>query len=312
MKLLFAGTPLFAVPSLEAISRQYPICSVLTAPDKPMGRGRKNHFSPVKNKALELGLTLLQPAKLNSEFIENVKSLEPELLVVAAYGKIFKKLFLDIFPQGAVNVHPSLLPKYRGAAPIPAAILAGEKLTGVTIQRLALSMDAGDILMQREYALKGDENREELTKVLSLIGAELLVSVIDKLAVAKIKGIPQIEEEATYCKKVDKNNGQIDWNSSAKYIYRMMRAYIHWPGIFTQFKGVKLFLHKVGVYTKEYSLNNRQIGRVLGIDKEYGILIHTGKGILYIKELQLEYKKILDWSAFLNGHKDLIGSILGG
>jgi methionyl-tRNA formyltransferase len=312
MRLLFAGTPQFAIPALATAAAEHDICGVLTAPDSRAGRGRATLAPAVKQKAVELGLPVFQPETINESFIEQVRAAAPELLVVAAFGVIFRKPFLDAFPRGAINVHPSLLPRYRGPSPISAAILAGDAETGVTIQRLALKMDSGDILAQARRPLSGDETTGSLTKDLSLIGAELLKTVLRDMEDHTLRALAQEEERASYCRLVRKQDGRIDWQNGAEYISRMIRAYDPWPGAYTAYKGQNLYFRRGYLCTEGFSGTENTAGTVLGVDKQHGILIHTNNGILCIQELQLEFKRSCSWRDFLNGHKDFIGSILGG
>ena len=182
MRVLFAGSPSLAVPCLARIARERDVCAVLTAADQPAGRGRTFTPTPVKETAVSLGIRVLQPERLDERAMEDVKSCSPDILVVAAYGRIFKKEFLDLFPLGGINVHPSLLPRYRGPSPIAAAIIAGDAITGVTIQRIALSFDTGDILAQARFPLGGDESAGSLGESLAAIGADLLSSVLGDMA----------------------------------------------------------------------------------------------------------------------------------
>jgi methionyl-tRNA formyltransferase len=313
MKVLFAGTPDFAVKPLIQIARNFPICGVLTSPDKSAGRGRdKKALPPVKKAALELSLPVFQPEILDENFQTAVRELKPDILVVAAYHKIFRKNFLEIFPQGGLNIHPSLLPKYRGPSPIQAAILAGDRETGVTIQALALKMDEGDIFSQKRIALNGTETSLGLTLTASEIGAELIVDVLKDINGGKQKGIPQNHKDATYCRIIKKEDGLINWNNDAEKIERMIRAYIPWPRAYTVFKGLNLYFLQGGVYLNGEKRHNRQPGFVLGLDKQKGILIQSGYGILNIERLQLQAKRALFWKDFINGQKDLIGYKLGG
>ncbi|MBN1797386.1 MAG: methionyl-tRNA formyltransferase [Spirochaetales bacterium] len=312
MRLLFAGTPRFAVPSLETLAKEHDICAVLTAPDRQAGRGNKVIPSAVKQSAEALGLPLYQPEKLDDEFIAEIKALKAELLAVAAYGVIFKEKFLNIFPRGGINLHPSLLPKYRGPSPIPAVILAGERETGVTIQTLALKMDAGDILAQERYPLAGGETTVDLSQTLSEQGAQLLLSAVNAIQNGTAEARPQRAEEVSFCKLVRKEHGRIDWRKEADYISRMIRAYYPWPGVYTTFKDKKLFFLQGFTYKERVFKSGHTPGEVLGVDKQCGILINTNNGILCIKELQVEFKKPSAWKDFLNGHKDFIGAKLGG
>jgi methionyl-tRNA formyltransferase len=287
MKVFFAGTPDFAIPVLEAVAKTMPICGVLTAPDKPQGRGKMLEFPPVKEKAIELGLHLLQPAILDDQLIEDVKTLQPDILVVAAYGKIFKENFLSLFPMGGINLHPSLLPLYRGPAPIPAVILAGDSGNGVTVQRLALKMDSGDILSQAQFPLTGNETTESLTRMSSEQGAAMVVDVLGKIESGTITGITQDNSKATYCKLIKKENGLIDWKNTAINIERQVRAYNPWPKAHTSFDGKTLSITSACIFPGS-SDQDAQPGYVLGVDKQCGILVKTGMGILGVKRLQIQ------------------------
>jgi methionyl-tRNA formyltransferase len=242
-----------------------------------------------------------------------VRALKPDLMAVFAYSKIFGPKFLSLFGEGAVNIHPSLLPKYRGPAPIPAAILAGETQTGVTAQYLGLKMDSGDILLQKELCLKENENAGEVESRVAPLGAELLVQAVSLIESGKVRPVPQDEASATYCPMLAKEDGRIDWNQSAVQISRQVRAYTPWPLAYTSFNDQKLSILRArapeldaGEYAKDPP------GKVVGIDKAIGILIKTNQGILSVEELQLQSRKALGWKAFLNGTPDFTGSVLGG
>jgi len=312
MRVLFCGSPLFAVPSLEAIAANHEVLGVLTNHDRSAGRGKHSQQTPVKAKALELGLPLFQPERIDNVFINLIKNLNPELLAVAAYGKIFKSNFLDIFSKGGINLHPSLLPQLRGPSPIPAVILAGHKQSGVTIQRLALEMDSGHILAQKRIGLTGKEATASLTEKLAVMGAGLFVTTIDSLEKGVVKEYAQKEEEASYCKIIKKNDGLIDWGTSADMIERLVRAYNPWPQAFTNYKGLRLAILSGGVLPEKRDFSSARNGGVVGVDKSYGILVKTGQGMLYIEKLQLQSKKPNDWRSFLNGQRTFIGSFLGG
>jgi len=312
MRVLFAGSPALGVPSLEAVAQRHRVCGVLTNPDRPGGRGNRPTATPVKLKALELGLPVLQPGKLDPAFMAEVKLLAAEILVVAAFGTIFRREFLELFPRGGINLHPSLLPKYRGMSPIPAVILAGEKETGVTIQRLALKLDSGEILASERVELDGTETTSSLSGRLSRLGAGLLASTLEAIAAGVARGRVQDESEATYCGAVKKEQGRIDWKAPAETIERMIRAFDPWPRVYTHWKGRQLCLHQGSVYPLERSAAGRSEGLVFGVDNRYGILVQTGEGVLAIRRLQLQAKREMDWRAFLNGNRDFVGSALGG
>ena len=316
MRIVFAGSPTLSVPALEAVQHGHQVCAVLTKPDQPKGRSHIPEATAVKLKALELGLTIFQPEQLDRTFLDSVNALQPELLVAVAFGKIFKQDLLELFPYGGINLHPSLLPKHRGPSPIPAAILAGDNETGVSIQRLALKMDAGAILAAERLPLSGTETTGSLSTVLSEIGSRLLVTVLGGLEKwrsgrSKLPEETQREEEASYCRLVEKNDGCINWAEPAELIERKIRAYYPWPGSFSNCRGRRLTILAAGVCSHDKASGQAK-GLVLGTDKRYGILINTGKQVLYVTRLQLQAKKALDWQAFLNGQRDFVGTQLGG
>lgn len=311
MRILFAGSPDFAVPSLVAVQEAFPISAVLTNPDRPVGRGKQPIATPVKRKAHALDLPVLQTQSLDAPFLEQLRAFHPELLVVVAFGRIFSREFLEFFPQGGINLHASVLPKYRGPSPVTAAILDGEAETGVTVQQLAPKMDAGAILDSRLLPLTGRETTGSLSGVLAELGAELLPAILADLAQDRIRPVAQDESQATYCKLVRKEDGRIDWRAEAGTIERMIRAYDPWPRAFTSWGGRRVNLLAGGVYPEDVDTEGKKRGLVLDIDNRYGILVNTGAGVLYVSRLQLQAKKPLDWRPFLNGQKDFIGAQLG-
>jgi methionyl-tRNA formyltransferase len=230
---------------------------------------------------------------------------------VAAYGRIFPEEFLSLFPRGGLNVHPSLLPRHRGPSPIPAAILAGDGETGVSVQRLAARMDSGDILAARRIPLSGKETTGSLTPVLAGIGAELLARVLEEVAQGREQGRPQEEAEATYCRLVRKQDGRLPWEREAGELERLVRAYDPWPGAFTSWRGQGLLLLEAAVYPLPLPQEAAAQGLVFGTDNRYGILVRAGRGALGVTRLQLQAKKPMDWRSFLNGRRDFVGSRLG-
>jgi methionyl-tRNA formyltransferase len=312
MRVLFAGTPSLAVPSLQKIAR----CAVgaLTSPDQPSGRGRSCASSPVKEAALSLGLKLFQPPRLDAAFIEEVRALAPDLLVVAAYGKIFRRAFLEVFPLGGINLHPSLLPRFRGPSPVSAAILAGDPETGVTVQRIALKFDTGDILAQERYPLNGNETTSTLGEALAARGAGLVESIIARYEAGNPPTpIPQREEEASYCHPLRKEEGLVDWGEPADLIEKKIRAYDPWPRSSTTLAGELLLLLKSHVHPDTLGSETapKAPGVILAADKAHGLLVQAGKGILAVERLQPRFKKAMDWRAFMNGHPEVIGQRLG-
>ena len=302
-----------AVPCLRKIAPTSEIAGVLTSADQPSGRGRAMVCSPVKEAALSLGLPLFQPQRLDADFIATVRGLEPQLLVVAAYGKIFRPAFLELFPLGGINVHPSLLPRHRGPSPISAAILEGDPITGVTIQRIAQKFDTGDILRQTRHPLRGDETTATLTEALAAEGSDLLLSVLNDLAAGNAPAlIVQNEAEATYSHTVRKEDGRVRWEEPAELIERKVRAFDPWPRAFTSLGAETLLVLKSHVYPDTLPQESTGTpGLAVKAEKKHGLLVHTGRGILAVERLQLQFKKPLDWQAFLNGHPEIIGTRLG-
>ena len=308
MKILYAATPEIAVPVLETLSENYQVCAVLTNPDTVSGRGRKEKVGPVKAKALELGIPVFQPDSLNSETRQKIMELNPDILICFAYKKIFGPKFLSLFKYPGLNIHPSLLPKYRGPSPINAAILNMDVKTGICVQTLVLKMDAGNIIEREEFPLAGNETAESLGSIAAEKSRDLIIKAINKIENG-YEGTAQEEAKATYTSIIDKNDGVIDWNKTAEELEAQIRAYTPWPKSFTFFDGKRLTILASKVYAKK-GLQDKP-GKVSGIDKNEGILIQTGKGTLSVQTLQLEGKKALDWKSFLNGAKNFAESCLG-
>ncbi|MDA3852454.1 MAG: methionyl-tRNA formyltransferase [Spirochaetaceae bacterium] len=310
MRIVFAGTPAIAVPSLELLAKDYEIL-VLTNPDRPKGRGKKMIYSAVKEKALELELPMVQPEKLDEDLLRRVKDFQGDLLVCIAYGKIFKQQFLDLFPLGGINLHPSRLPELRGPSPLSAAISAGLECSAITVQRLALKMDSGDILVQQDLSIDSRETTQSLTEKVAEMGAPLLLKVVQSIQNGSYSAVPQKENQASYCRLLQKIDGQLDWQQSAEKIDRQIRACSPWPGAFTHWGGQQLYIRQAIPYEDPKFLPQGQPGRVLGVDKKAGILVETGRGILAAQRLQLQSRKNLDFLSFLNGNKELVNSQLG-
>ncbi len=317
MKILFAGTPDIAVPSLQAIyeSSNCNFLAVLTNPDKPFGRGRRLEKSPVKKKAIDLGLLCYTPDKIDDKFCLKMKQFDFDLLVCFAYGKIFSKEFLEIFRYGGINVHPSLLPKYRGASPLISTILNRDKVGGISIQTLADEMDSGDILLQEEFLLTGRENILDLSKFCGESGAVLVSRVLNDFEKFYKNRTKQDDFEAIYCKKISREDAFIDWNRSALEIDAQIRAISPNPKCYTFYKNLELYiieaepLEPKGVLTN--NIEGSVVGQVIGMDKKNGLFIKTGDGFLAVKKLQCKARKILDWKSFVNGLPDIINYVLG-
>jgi methionyl-tRNA formyltransferase len=325
MRILFAGSPAIAIPVLEALAAlcmedsNFQIAGLLTNPDSV--RGRHGTLEPTELSAAAsvlsklfvmrgmASIAQLKPEKLDAAAREAVKALEPDLLVSFAYGRIFGPKFLDLFPRGGINIHPSLLPKYRGPAPIPAVILGRLRETGVTIQRIALEMDAGDILAQESIALNGRETTASLSDSAAAMGAAMLIPLVRALALDSLSGRRQNNAEASYCSLIAKDDGRIDWTKSAADIDARIRAYTPWPLARTTHEEEILYILE-GEALEQNGSSSALAGTVLGTDDKQGILVQTGKGVLAVRRLQYRAKKALEWKAFLNGARDFIGSLL--
>jgi methionyl-tRNA formyltransferase len=327
MRILFAGSPAIAVPALEALvelglsDSEFPTAGVLSNPDSARGRhggleptevaAAAALFSEKLKAAGKFPFPVLKPERLGAAAREAVAALKPELLVSFAYGRIFGPRFLSLFPRGGINIHPSLLPKYRGASPIPAAILNRERETGVTIQRLAPEMDTGDILLRESFPLTGRETAAALSDLAARKSAALLPRALRGLLRGDLPEQPQNHEAASYCSPITKEDGRIDWSRSAAGIDAQIRAFTPWPLSFTRHGEQDLFILEGRAARESLEGGPVEPGRVLGIDKTRGILIQTGDGILEVTRLQYRTKKALEWRAFLNGVKGFTGSRLG-
>jgi methionyl-tRNA formyltransferase len=314
MRIVFAGTPALAVPSLRAAAHAHDVVGVLTVPDQPAGRGRAPGPQPVAEAARSLGCLLLQPSRLDAAFLETIRALSPDILVAAAYGRIFREPFLSLFPMGAINIHPSLLPRYRGPSPISAALLHGDNETGVTIQHMALKFDTGDILAQSRHALSGTETTGSLSAELGAEGAALLAGVLAAFASGRLPDPrPQDEELASYCHPLAKDDGRVTWEETAVVIERKVRAYDPWPRATTTLGAESLLLLKSHVYPGRLDADaaHGAPGSVLAADRDHGLLVRTGEGLLAVERLQLQFKKSQDWRAFVNGHPQIVGTRLG-
>lgn len=301
MKLLFAGTSQFAVPTLEhLIASKHEVLAVITQPDKPKGRGKSLNTSPIKDIALSHNIPVLQPIKINSpESIQEIKSFDVDTIVVVAYGQKIPKTLLEWPKYGMVNVHGSLLPKYRGAAPIQHAIIAGENETGVTTMLMDEGWDTGDMLLQQSLNINSDENAAELASKLSIIGAKLLIETLQKLETNGITPIPQDNATASYAPSLKPDAGVIDWNQPAINIVNLIRGCTPKPGAFTE-----IFNIKTKIWTAKHleNLANSSVGEIVEINKE-GIVIAAGDGCILIKELQPESRKRMLAIDFARGIK---------
>lgn len=309
MKIVFMGTPEFAVPSLEALHNSgHKISLVITQKDKPKGRGKKLLPTPVKEKALELGLEVYQPDSVNSqESIERLKEINPDCIVVVAFGQILKKDVLNIAKYGCLNVHASILPKYRGAAPINWAIINGEEKTGITIMEMDEGLDTGDILKIREISIEEDDDSSTLADKLAKVGSELIVETLMDVEKDNITKIPQNDELSSYAPMLSKAMGRIDWNKNGENIVNLVRGLKPWPLAYTQYKGQDVKIHKV---KKVEKFSQEPNGMVVKVTHE-GIYVNCQDSCIVIEQLQFPGKKKLHVSEHLRGNEFEEDIILG-
>ena len=304
------GTPGFAVPILTALLEAgHEVAGVYTQPDRPAGRRGRPAPSPVKEAAEERGLPIFQPPSLKREAAQDeLAGLEPDVIVVAAYGLFLPKATLDLPPLGCLNVHPSLLPRYRGPSPVAAAILSGDADTGVTVIRLDEGMDTGPIIAQRETAIGADEDGASLTARLFGMGAELMMDTLPEWAAGRIAAVPQDDTAATTTNLLKREDGEIDWSQDAARIARQVRAYQPWPGAFTRWRGKLLKVVEAAGAANDAS--DAPPGQVISLP-DGGLGIATGRGALGVRRLQLEGSRASDAAEFLRGHADIVGAVLG-
>lgn len=314
MKVLFMGTPDFAATILDKIIQTgYEIVGVVTQPDKQKGRGQEISFSPVKELAMQHGLIVYQPIKVREEqFLQTITKLAPDVILVAAFGQLLPKALLDIPPYGCINVHASLLPKYRGAAPIQYSIIDGEEETGVTIMHMDVGLDTGDIILQGRIKIAKDETGGSLFDKLAVLGGDLLMDALKKIENQTAVRISQDNEKATYVKVINKDMGKIDFTQPAVKIERLIRGLNPWPSAYTFLDGKTLKLWSATVEEKNtVDVSNTAIpGEVIKVNKD-SIAVMTGEGVLVIKELQLEGKKRMPTESFLRGYTISLGTKLG-
>lgn len=307
MRVVYMGTPDFAVPSLEALHEAgHEIVYVVTQPDAVRDRGKKIKFSPVKEKAIELGLPVLQPEKVrgNTEFIETLHEAVPDVIAVAAYGQILPKDVLDIPKLGCINVHGSLLPRFRGAAPIQRAIIEGDEETGITIMYMAEGLDTGDMLAKASTKI-GDKTGQQLHDELAVMGAELLVQTLPQLG--SITGEKQDDALHTYAPMITKKEGHIDFSRTPQEIERIIRAFDPWPGTYFYYKDKMVKLHKAQAVDEHTDAAD---GTVVRAD-DAGLDIAAGGGILRATEIQMPGKRRVQIKEYLRGNSIEIGTVLG-
>lgn len=308
MKTIFMGTPDFAVPTLEKLIINHEVAGVFTQPDKPKGRGQLMQFTPVKGMAIEHGIPVYQPIKLKNdrEAIEEIKRINPDVIVVVAYGQILPKEILDIPRLGCINVHASILPGLRGAAPINWSIIKGFKTTGVTTMLMAEGLDTGDMLLKSEIEIGENETAGELHDRLMVIGGELLIKTLEGMEKGEIIPEKQRDELSSYAPMLSKELGHINWDDDSKDIYNLIRGVSPWPGAYSFYKGRMIKIWKASL---KNGLENNEPGKVMNVKKD-GIEIACRHGSIIIKEIQEVGSKRMDIASYLNGHSFEAGEIL--
>jgi methionyl-tRNA formyltransferase len=306
LRVVFFGTPEFAVPTLDALLRsRHTVVGVVTQPDRPRGRGQKTSAAPVKARALMAGLPVLQPERLKDPaFLESLTALGADLGVVAAYGKILTDAVLATPPLGLINVHASLLPRYRGAAPVHRAVIAGERDTGVTIMRVVKALDAGPMLSAVHRPIGPEDTSDEVERDLSRLGAELLVSTTDDLASGRSHETPQDEAAATYARRLTKDDGVVDWRWPADQLHNLVRGLHPWPHAFTFHQNRRFILRRSTVIAVEPEAPARHEppGTIVEAAGEH-LVVATGAGRLRLTEIQAEGKRPMSAREFLAGHR---------
>ena len=308
MKIIFMGTPDFAVGTLEAIIEAgHEVVLVVTQPDKPKGRSGALQFTPVKECALAHNIEVFQPTRIRlEENVEYLRKYEADIMVVAAFGQILPKSILEMKKYGCINVHASLLPKYRGAAPIQWAVINGDEVTGVTIQQMDIGVDTGDIILTKELPIDKEETGGGLFDKLAVIGAEACVEALKQIENGTATRTPQNHEEATHVSMISKEFGDIDWNRSAVEIERLIRGLNPWPSAYTTLEGKTFKIWKAKVVAEDSAYGP---GGIAKVTKDI-IQVQTGEGMLELLEVQLEGKKRMETDAFLRGYNVEAGTYL--
>lgn len=313
MRIIFMGTPDFAVPVLQSlINSRHEVVAVVTQPDRPKGRGKNMQFSPVKECALAHNIPVMQPVNVSvPEVIDELRAYEPELIVVVAFGQFVTKKIREMPKYGCINVHASLLPKYRGAGPIQWAVINGEKESGVTTMYMCREIDKGDMLLKDTVMLDPKETGDSLHDKLSMMGGPLLLKTIDQLEDGSAVRIPQCEEESTYAPKLEKTMGNIDWTMDADRIERLVRGLNSWPGTFTKIHGKTVKIWDCDVVCQEALTESQaaaEPGTVIISEKDQ-LIVKAGNGALSLRMLQPEGKKNMTVDAYLRGYPIAHGEV---
>ncbi len=319
MRIVFMGTPRFAGPSLEALVKDEEIVGVVTQPDRPRGRGRKVELSSVKRMAEKYKLPLYQPIHLeHPRFRDWLREQNPEIIMVVAYGQILPPSILCFPPRGCLNAHASLLPRYRGAAPIEWALIRGEKITGVSIILMNEGMDEGDIILQESLGIGPNDTAGILSERLAFLAAKLLLRSLERIKKGKIEPILQADEEATYAPRLKKSDGLIDWRASAREVHNLVRGLNPRPGAYTYIRGrdkgqgkiLKIWKTEIIIDDQKSATTKRQPGEIVEIIKDKGLVVIAGRGSLLIKEVQKEGGRKMSAEEYVKGHPLKIGCVL--
>lgn len=306
------GTPQFAVPALHALVREPYAITVVTQPDRASGRGGRLTPPPVKVAAQEYGLPVIQPETLRDpDFRAQLAELRPEVTVLVAYGEYLAPALLDLPRRGSVNLHPSLLPRWRGSTPIQSAILAGDEMTGVSIILMDRGLDTGPILARRAIPIEPEETHPQLAARLAQMGAELLAETLPPWLMGEIEAMPQPDEGVTLTHTLKKEDGQINWSHPAEEIARQIRAFQPWPGAYTTWQGRLLKVVRAHIAETQQASGQPGTVTLLGEGKECKLLVWTGQGALQLLDVQLEGKPAIETRAFLAGYPHIVGSALG-
>lgn len=315
MKIVFMGTPDFSAVVLEKLNSVYPVSAVVTGLDKPVGRGYNLAPSPLKVKAIELGIPVLQYSKVSREGLDDIRALEPDVVVTAAFGQILSDAFLAIPKFAVLNVHASLLPKYRGSSPIQWSIINGDEKTGITIMKTVKAVDAGDVLLEKEIEIGKKETAGELFDRLAILGGEAIVEAISLVESGKATFTPQDESKITHCSMINKGDGLVDFSKSAKEIDCFVRGMTPWPSAYTHIgeKTLKIFdVEKVelsDLQKSNYQFENAKFGEVVLADKNHGLIVKVADGFIRLHVIQLEGSKRMDDTQFLLGRKIDVGTV---
>lgn len=311
MKIIFFGSSQFAVePFCALIGAGYDISLVVTQPDRKKGRHLLKSATAVKEEAVRHGLSVFQPEDINCEYsLEVLKSKRPDLFVVVAYGQILSAELLCIPKLMPLNIHASLLPKYRGAAPINWALINGEKKTGITIMKLIRKMDAGPVILQEALPISAQDDAVTLEEKLSRLGSALLLRALSAIKTHEYRLLPQNEKSASLAPKLEKKDGLIDWRKPAREVCDLVRGCVEWPGAFTHYKGRLLKIYKAEISSKVLSFSSSKVGQIMEVLKDR-IVVSCGRNSLAIEELQIEGRRRMTAEEFIVGHKISVGEIL--